>query len=183
MSLRLRSSSGACYRSAMAKTKQCLIIPTAVALCSFTALTAHADNKRQHAYVGQHPISQQASDGYCYIGVPPPAYVEAKPIYAPGNRVYASIEFKRPVVEIDVPPVGYAGPVVEIHGEGRNRRRGRGDSHVTGHVGVGVDVHIDVPAVEVGIGVPGVVIVDDHHHGHKKPKTHKKFKKHKGWKR
>ena len=139
-----------------------------------------------HAFEPQPGLTFEVKGGVqWYIGDLPAAYVEAKPVYVPGNRVYATVEVAPPVVEIDAPPVGYVGPVLDVHVHGGHGHRGRGHgAHVDGHVGVGV--HVEVPTIEVGIGLPGVVFVDDHHHGHrkhKKHKKHKKFKKHKSHKR
>ncbi len=137
-----------------------------------------------HAFAPQPGLTFEAKGGVLwYIGELPQAYVEAKPLYVPGNVVYASVEVEHPVVEIDVPPVGYVGPVLEVHMHGHDHGRhwdhdGHGEVEVSGHVGIGV--HVEAPSLQIGIGLPGVVIVDDDHHHKHKHKKPKGFKRHKG---
>jgi hypothetical protein len=83
---------------------------------------------------------------YWYIGKYPPHYHKHKKLYVQINIIYKPIVYVRPVIVVE-PPVGYLGPIIDVH-------------------------------IDVGIGVPGVIIEHPHvHHKHK----HYKHKKHK-WK-
>jgi hypothetical protein len=93
---------------------------------------------------------------YWYIGKYPKDYHKHKKHYTQINIIYKPIVYVRPVVVVEA-PAGYLGPIL--------------------------DVHITVPTVEVGIGLPGVIIDHRHHHKHKHYKhKHYKHKKHKKWK-
>lgn len=102
-------------------------------------------------------------DAYWYVGTLPPRYKKERPRYKRINRVYADVEYVRPVVVVEPPP-GYVGVVVDGPAVG-----------VRAEVVGGVEVVIPEPVVEVelGLGIGGHV-----HHGHRKHKKHRKHRKH-----
>lgn len=121
-----------------------------------------------HQFVPQPGLSFEASAGASwYIGELPSAYVEGKARFSPVNRVYARIEVPRPEIVFEAPPVGYRGPVMDIHlrvpAAAVVVEPGRVDVDVDGHrlhhgrghvdVRTGVEVHIPVPTIEIGIGI------------------------------
>lgn len=135
----------------------------------------YLDGPHYHAFEPQAGLTFEVKGGaQWYVGELPAAYVEARPRYAKVNRVYATVEVERPVVEFDVPPVGYVGPVLEVHIDGHGHRGNHGHGHVDAHVDVGV--HVQAPSIEIGFGLPGVAVYDDRGRKHKKHKKHKKFK-------
>lgn len=132
-----------------------------------------------HGFAPQPGLSFEVKGGaQWYIGEFPEAYVDARPRYLKANRVYARVEVERPVVEFDAPPVGYMGPVLDVHVGGHGHGRG----HANTYAEVGLGVHVEVPTVQIGLGLPGIV-VHEHHDSHRKHKKHKKHRKvkHKGF--
>ena len=104
------------------------------------------------------PDFKLAGDAYFYVGEPPRAYVEARPAMMKINAVYQPLVYTRPVVEIDA-PVGWIGaraefvaPAVVVAPPAA--------AIVAPRAGVSVEAHIPAPSlhVEVGIGLPGVVV-------------------------
>ncbi len=129
------------------------------------------------------------ADASFYIGELPSVYVHEEPKYSRVNRVYASIEVDRPVVVFDSPPVGYVGPILDVHvtapavvvspGHADVHIRGPKRPRPTGRVHAEVEIHIPTPRIEIGIGLPGVVIGGHHHHGkHRKSRKRSKSRKH-----
>ncbi len=127
-----------------------------------------------HHYAPPADISFVVDGGaYWYAGAYPPAYERDKAAYVSVNAVYEPIVYERPVVTV-APPAVYVGPVVHVRGHGHGPVV-RGGAAVGVGVSAGVEVHVPAPRLEVGIAVPGVIVVDDHHHhGHHK---HKKWKR------
>jgi hypothetical protein len=119
---------------------------------------------------------------YWYVGDYSPRFHEHRPRYAPINRVYASIEYERPVIVVEPPSAyidilvtagsvrGRGGPPPHARGGPPPHARARG--HARGHVGGGLRVEVPVPTVEVrgSIGVGGGVRTGPPPRGHKKDK-------------
>jgi hypothetical protein len=108
-------------------------------------------------------------DAYFYVGEPPRAFIEARPMYIGINEYYRPLEYQRPHIEVDA-PVGWIGARAEFIGP---------EVYVEGRPGIGVDVHVPMPSVQVGIGVDigGPVIVREHDRGH----WHHDNGRHNGW--
>jgi hypothetical protein len=139
-----------------------------------------------HAYAPPEVISadfQLQGGAYWWVGTPPQAYVDARPVYAKVNAYYTPMHYERPVVVVDSPPPGWIGasievvpPVaaVEVHTPGVVVEEPppvvvNGGVGFEAHVGVALpslDVHVGGPsAVIVGSPPPDrVIIVDKHHH-------------------
>ncbi|HTJ44621.1 MAG TPA: hypothetical protein VL463_21095 [Kofleriaceae bacterium] len=141
-----------------------------------------------HAYAPPEVISadfQLQGGAYWWVGTPPQAYVDARPVYAKVNAYYTPMHYERPVVVVDSPPPGWIGasievvpPVaaVEVHTPGVIVEEAppppvvvNGGVGFEAHVGVALpslDVHVGGPsAVIVGSPPPDrVIIVDKHHH-------------------
>lgn len=133
-------------------------------------------------------------DAYWYVGETPAVYVSAKPKLSKVNAVYASIDYERPTVYVDAPPVGYVGAFVAVDAPVVEVVAPRVEvvapvvevAPVRGTVRAGVDIHIPAPSIEVGIGLPGIYVEDRHRHhnevviigghGHTKVKSSKKWK-------
>jgi hypothetical protein len=124
-------------------------------------------------------------DAYWYMGTFPPEFEAERPKLARINVVYEPIEYARPVIEVQ-PPRGWVDVLVVVPA---------GHAHVDavvppppvveGGVGVGfsagVQVHVPSPFIDVHVGGPPAVIVEDHHHHHgdvrvKAKGKHKKVK-------
>lgn len=144
----------------------------------------YLDGPHFHHYAPPPDVTFELKGGaYWYIGKYPRPYHRHRKRYARINTVYEPIVYERPVIEVEA-PAGYLGPVVEVHAHAPDVEVHAPDVEVRApavRAGVDVDVHIPIPTVEVGIGLPGVVVVDGHHHGHRhhRHRKHKKFKKHK----
>jgi hypothetical protein len=104
------------------------------------------------------PDFKIAGDAYFYVGDPPRAYVDARPAMMKINAVYQPLVYERPVVEIDA-PVGWIGaraefiaPAVVVAPPAA--------VVVAPRAGVSIEAHVPAPSlhVEVGIGLPGVVV-------------------------
>jgi hypothetical protein len=132
-------------------------------------------------------------DAYWYVGVYPPRYKKHRKVLVGINAVYRPIRYTRPVIEVE-PPAAYVGPIVEVHAPvveaGVVPARVHGPV-VHGEVRAGVEVVVPAPTLEVGVSLPGVVVVEEHHHPpgrkvgwykHKKYK-HKKYKHKRKYKR
>jgi hypothetical protein len=106
------------------------------------------------------PEFKVVGDAYFYVGEPPRAYVDARPAMMKINAVYQPITYERPVVTVDA-PVGWIGARAEFVGPGVVVEAPRaGVVVVPPSAGVTVDAHIPAPSlhVDVGIGVPGVIV-------------------------
>jgi hypothetical protein len=107
------------------------------------------------------PEFRVAGDAYFYVGAPPRAYVDARPAMMRINTVYEPMVYERPIVRVDA-PVGWIGARAELVGPGAavvvDGPRGR--AVVAPRAGVSVDAYIPAPSlhVDVGIGVPGVIV-------------------------
>jgi hypothetical protein len=110
----------------------------------------YLDGPHFHHHAPPANITFELKGGaYWYIGKYPPHYHKHKKLYVQINIIYKPIVYVRPVIVVE-PPVGYLGPIIDVH-------------------------------IDIGVGVPGVIIEHPHvHHKHKHYK-HKKHKKHK-WK-
>jgi hypothetical protein len=134
---------------------------------------------------------------YWYVGTPPRAFVEARPVYAKVNAYYTPIRYERPVVVVDAPPPGWIGASIEIEppvAAVQVRTPAvyvdepppvvvQGGVGFEAHVGVAlpsVDVHLGGPAVIVGSPPPrrGVIIVEDRDHRHHDNGRHRGWHKH-----
>lgn len=111
-------------------------------------------------------------DAYWYVGAFSPEFKRHRRHYIGINTYYRPIVYERPVVVVD-PPVGYIGPIVHVGvvAPGAVVEGGVGGGAVVGAgvgvgVSAGVEVHVPVPTVEVGIGVPGVVVEERGHYHH-----------------
>lgn len=131
----------------------------------------YMDGPHYHEYEPPPGLSfTMKGDAYWYIGKFPKPYHKNRKHLAQVNAVYKPIVYERPVVVVDAPPVGYVGPVVEVHAH----------TPAVEVVAPAVEVHVPVPTLDVHIG-GGVII--DHRHRHHKHKKYKKFKRGRGhWK-
>lgn len=107
------------------------------------------------------PEFRVAGDAYFYVGEPPRAYVDARPAMMKINAVYQPMPYARPVVTVDA-PVGWIGARAELVGPGAAVvvDAPRAGVVVAPRAGVSVDAYIPAPSlhVDVGIGVPGVIV-------------------------
>ena len=106
------------------------------------------------------PEFKVAGDAYFYVGEPPRAYVEARPSMMRINAMYQPLTYERPVVTVDA-PVGWIGARAEFVGPGVVVEGPRG-AVVAPRAGVTVEGYIPAPSVhvDVGIGLPGVIVHD-----------------------
>ena len=108
------------------------------------------------------PEFKVVGDAYFYVGEPPRVYVDARPAMMKINAVYQPMVYERPVVTVDA-PVGWIGAraefVVPTAGVVVDGPRA-GAVVVPPSAGVSVEAHIPAPSihVDVGIGLPGVVV-------------------------
>ena len=146
----------------------------------------YLDGAHYHGFEPQPGLTFEVKGGVSwYVGALPTAYVQGKTKYRRGNRVYTTINVARPTVDIAARPVGYVGPILDVHVHGsQHRARSHRDAHVD------VDVLVSAPAIEIGFALPGLRIENHdhgHHHKHKKHKhkkhKHKKHKRRKHWSR
>lgn len=140
---------------------------------SFDDEYCYIDGPHFHGYEPPgHATFEFKGDAYWYVGEYPRGYHKHKKRYRAINRVYAPLEYERPVVVLEARPAAYVGPIVEVHGP---------DVVVeTPHAHADIEVVVPTPSLSVEIGLPGVSIGHHHHHRkHKKFKRHKKHKKHK----
>jgi hypothetical protein len=138
----------------------------------------YLDGPHYHAYAPAPNLEFEVKgDAHWYVGAYPDEYTRNRPALVRVNAVYRPIEYTRPVIEVE-PPTAYVGPIFVVDAPAviveTPRARVRG--------GVSVDVHIPTPTLEVGIALPGVIVVDGHHHSHRKHK-HKHYKKHKRYRK
>src|SRR6185295_7731457 len=98
-----------------------------------------------------------AGDAYFYVGEPPRAYVDARPAMMKINAVYQPLVYERPVVEVEA-PVGWIGARAEFVAPAVVVAPAA--VVVAPRAGVSVEAHIPAPSlhVDVGIGLPGVVV-------------------------
>ena len=106
------------------------------------------------------PEFKVSGDAYFYVGEPPRAYVEARPSMMRINAMYQPLTYERPVVTVDA-PVGWIGARAEFVGPGVVVDGPRG-AIVAPRAGVTVEGYIPAPSVhvDIGIGVPGVIVHD-----------------------
>jgi len=104
------------------------------------------------------PDFRLAGGAYFYVGEPPHAYVEARPAMMRINTVYQPLVYDRPVVTVDA-PIGWIGARAEFVAPVAVVAPAAGVV-VAPIGGVRVDAHIPVPSVhvDVGVGVPGVIV-------------------------
>ena len=104
------------------------------------------------------PEFRQAGDAYFYVGEPPRAYVEARPAMVRNNTEYQPMVNERPVVTVE-PPAGWIGLRADFGGPAMVVEQPRAVI-VPPRAGVRVEGYIPAPSlsVEVGIGLPGVVV-------------------------
>lgn len=108
------------------------------------------------------PEFRIAGDAYFYVGEPPRAYIDARPAMMRINTVYQPMAYERPVITVDA-PVGWIGARAEFVGPGAavvvDAPR-RGVVVAPPRAGVTVEAHLPAPSlrVDVGIGVPGVIV-------------------------
>ncbi|MEP6862661.1 MAG: hypothetical protein ABJE66_18700 [Deltaproteobacteria bacterium] len=142
---------------------------------------------------------RMAGDAYFYVGEPPQAFIEARPMYVGINATYRPLVYTRPVVEVDA-PTGWIGAraefvtpsvVVETPGVIVEDHRGWGhhkhDEVIVGGgavVGAGIGVTVVAPpppsisiGIGVGIGVGGGTVVHEREHEHE----HHDNGRHRGW--
>jgi hypothetical protein len=89
---------------------------------------------------------QLSGGAYWYVGDYPPAYYDERPRYATINEAYAPMPYARPVVDVQVAPVGFRG---EISIGGPGWRAGA----VVGGPPAPVYASPPGPAVQVGVGI------------------------------
>lgn len=107
------------------------------------------------------PEFKVVGDAYFYVGDPPRAYVDARPAMMKINAVYQPLVYERPQVTVEA-PVGWIGARAELVGPGAAVvvDGPRGAVIAGPRAGVSVDAYIPTPSlhVDVGIGVPGVIV-------------------------
>jgi len=105
------------------------------------------------------PEFRLAGDAYFYVGDPPRAYVDARPAMMKVNAVYQPLVYERPVITVDA-PVGWIGARAEFVGPGAVVVAPAAGVVVAPRAGVTVEAHVPAPSlhVDVGIGLPGVVV-------------------------
>ena len=107
------------------------------------------------------PEFKVVGDAYFYVGEPPRAYVDARPAMMKINAVYQPMPYERPVVTVDA-PVGWIGARAEFVAPSAAIvvDAPRAGVVVAPRAGVSVDAYIPTPSlhVDVGIGVPGVIV-------------------------
>jgi hypothetical protein len=141
-----------------------------------------------HAYAPAADLKFELKGGaYWYVDAYPKAYETDKRALVRINAVYEPIVYARPVITVE-PPVAYVGPILEVHAVVATPSvvvEAPG-AHAEVRGGLFVDVHVPRPTLEVQVGLPGIVVVDDdHHHRHRtvhverKHKHKHKHKKHK----
>jgi hypothetical protein len=124
------------------------------------------------------PDFRMQGDAYFYVGEPPHAFIEARPMYVGINDYYRPMVYTRPVIEVE-PPVGWVGVRAEFGGPGVVVAGPRAAVVAPGvEVRGGVGVAVPVPSVSVGVGIgvtvggpavivhdrPGPVIIDERYH-------------------
>jgi hypothetical protein len=123
----------------------------------------YIDGPHYHAYAPPAGATfTMHGDAYWYIGAFPADYTRGRKHYAAINAYYQPIVYARPVVEVEA-PLGYLGPVVEVHTPTVEVHTPV--VHVERPV-LEADIEVGVPVLEIGIGLPGVV-VEGHHHDHR----------------
>jgi len=118
---------------------------------------------------------EMKGDAYFYVGAYPPEYKRHERALVGINAVYEPMHYDRPVVTVS-PPEAYIGPVVEVHGPAVEVAAPAVEvaapvvevEEPHAEVRAGIEVHIPAPRLEVGIGVPGVIVEEHHHHRHRK---------------
>ena len=145
----------------------------------------YLDGPHFHAYAPPADLTFEVKGGaHWYVGAYPPAYESDKVALVKINPLYAKVEYARPVVEVE-PPAAYVGPIVDVHAPVIAVEAPVGHGEIRG--GLEVDVHIPTPTLSLEVGLPGVVVVDEHHdhgrrvrgrHGHGKheKRSHKRKK-------
>jgi hypothetical protein len=122
-------------------------------------------------------------DAHWFVGSYPDAYEHDKVALVRVNAIYRPMKYTRPVIEVE-PPSAYVGPILVVEAPGVFVET----PHARVRGGLSVDLHVPTPTLEVGIALPGVVVIDDHHHHshsrvkykkHKHYKHRKHYKKHK----
>ena len=96
---------------------------------------------------------EMAGDAYFYVGEPPKAYVEARPVMMKINAMYTPIVYDRPVITVE-PPSAWIGlraefmaPAVAV--EAPRARAGAGIVVVP----PSVTVRVPMPSVQIGVGI------------------------------
>jgi hypothetical protein len=117
------------------------------------------------------PEFKVVGDAYFFVGEPPRAYVEARPAMVQINAVYRPLVYVRPVVTVDA-PVGWIGARAEFIAPVVVAPSAR---VVTPGIGIDARVVVPVPSirVDIGIGVPGVIVEERYKVKHKKHKKHR----------
>lgn len=129
------------------------------------------DGPHYHSYAPAPDLAFEVKgDAYWFVGTYPPAYERERKKMVRVNAVYTPVRYERPVIEVE-PPVAYVGPVVEVSAGARVRA----PAVRAPAVRAGVSLEVRAPTLEIGIGVPGVIVTEEHHHHH----HHVKVKKHK----
>ncbi len=113
-----------------------------------------------HYYAPPDDLSfEMKGDAYFYVGAYPPSYKQHEKALVGINAVYEPLDYERPVVTVD-PPVAYVGPVVEVHGPAVEVTAPVVEvAEPHAEVRAGIEVHVPAPRIEVGIGLPGVIVV------------------------
>lgn len=105
------------------------------------------------------PEFRLAGDAYFYVGDPPRAYVDARPAMMKVNAVYQPLVYERPVITVDA-PVGWIGARAEFVAPAAVVVAPAAGVVVAPRAGVSIEAHVPAPSlhVDVGIGLPGVVV-------------------------
>jgi hypothetical protein len=105
------------------------------------------------------PEFRLSGDAYFYVGEPPRVYVDARPAMMKINAVYQPLVYERPVITVEA-PVGWIGARAEFLAPAAVVTAPAGGVVVAPRAGVSIEAHIPAPSlhVDVGIGLPGVVV-------------------------
>jgi hypothetical protein len=149
----------------------------------------YLDGPHHHWYAPPADLEFTVTGGaYWFVGTYPPEYERDRKALVRINAIYRPIEYQRPVIEV-APPPAYHGPIVDVHAPVVEVVTPAVEVvapavEVRGAIRAGIEVHVPVPTVEVGVGLPGVIVIDDHHHhpgrktGWHKPPKGKRGKHH-----
>ncbi len=114
----------------------------------------YMEGPHYHAYAPVHADFEVKGGVHWYVGSFPPTFHERRSRYKRVNRVYARLDYPRPVVRVE-PPAAYVDVLVVGGGPPGPPPHARGKAKGRAGVRGGVHVEVPVPSIEVrgSIGV------------------------------